>query len=139
MHARELMLHLFQQFVWLDEQLQARIRAHGWPDVSRSQSMILLHIDAGVDRPADIARRMGLSRQAIHTTIAQLVAMDIVRLETDPGDGRNKRLNLTETGARMRDDAQAAMDAITAGVADSVGPQAFTTMLKALATPWSAG
>jgi hypothetical protein len=38
----------------------------------------------------------------------------------------------------MRDDAQAAMDAITAGVAQRVGPQAFATMLAALATPWSA-
>ena len=138
MHARELMLHLFQQFVWLDEQLQARIHARGWPDVSRSQSMILLNVAAGVVRPADIARRMGVSRQAIHTTIAQLVEMDVVRLVADPRDGRHKRLELTDTGGRMRDDAQAAMDAITAGVADSVGRDAFTTMLAALATRWSA-
>lgn len=137
MKSRELMLHLFQRFVWLDEQLQDRIRARGWPGVSRSQSMILLHIAAGVVRPSDIARRMGVSRQAVHTTIAQLSDMDIVRLKTDPEDGRHKYLVLTETGSRMRDDAQEAMDAITGSVGDSIGVDAFDQMMTALSANWT--
>jgi DNA-binding MarR family transcriptional regulator len=99
--------------------------------------MILLHIAAGVVRPSDIARRMGVSRQAVHTTIAQLSDMDIVRLKTDPEDGRHKYLVLTETGSRMRDDAQEAMDAITGSVGDSIGVDAFDQMMTALSANWT--
>lgn len=139
MTASELMLRLFERFVWMDEELQQRIRARGWPEISRSQSMVLLNISAGITRPADIARRLGVTRQAVHATINQLAELGIVRLEPDPADGRHRQVALTHTGVRMRDDAQHAIDTITLGVVESVGEPGFAQMMAALGTEWQAG
>ena len=137
MTSHHLMLYLFEHFVWMDEQLQTQVRAKGWPDISRSQSMVLLNISAGTVRPSDIARKLGISRQAVHTTIRQLSNKDIVRLERDGSDGRHRRLVLTETGQRMRHDAQAAVESVTRAVEQRLGKQHFADMMAGLAADWT--
>lgn len=136
MRRNELMIHIFQSLVWLDESLQARLHDHGWPDVSRAQSMVMLNIAAGVTRPSEIARRLGISRQAIHTTIAQMVELGMVLLEVDQTDGRHKRLHLTEFGEGMRADAQTSMDEIMGSLEKRLSKALFAAFLKALEADW---
>lgn len=136
MRSADLIIQLFQRFCWLDEGLQKRLHDHGWPDVSRAQSMIMINIVTGVTRPSDIARRLGISRQAIHTTIAQMIEKGIVTLDGDPADSRHKRLVLTEFGGQMRNDAQASMAALTDQVAARVGRAEFDALLDVLAADW---
>jgi DNA-binding MarR family transcriptional regulator len=136
MVPNELMVRLFQALVWLDVSLQARLHDHGWPDVSRAQSMVMLNIAGGVTRPSDIARRLGVSRQAIHTTISQMVELGMVRLEADPVDGRHKRLHLTLFGESMRADAQASMTEIMATLESRLGKNLFASLLQAFAADW---
>lgn len=136
MRANELIILLFERFCWLDEGIQRHFLANGWPEVSRSQSMIMINIITGTRRPSDIARRLGISRQAIHTTIGQMVDKGIVVLETDPEDGRHKLLDLTEFGARMRKDAQAAMGEMTDGIAARIGEKRFEELLDSLSADW---
>ena len=114
MRTNQLIIALFQRFCWLDEGLQARLHDHGWPDVNRPQSMVMTNIVSGVVRPSDIARNLGVSRQAIHSTINQMVKLGMVRLDVDPDDRRHMIVSLTDLGARMRKDAQRSMDALTA-------------------------
>ena len=136
MRTNQLIIALFQRFCWMDEGLQARLHDQGWPDVSRPQSMVMTNIVSGVVRPSDIARNLGVSRQAIHNTIGQMIKLDIVKLEADPGDRRHMVLSLTETGARMRQDAQRAMDALTAQIAEVLGQDRFDALLAALEADW---
>jgi DNA-binding MarR family transcriptional regulator len=138
MHASDLIIHLFQRFVWLDESLQARLHERGWPDVSRSQSMVMINIVTGVTRPSDIARRLGVSRQAIHMTIAQMASKGIVTFADDPEDARHKRVVLTPFGEQMRADAQAAMAGLAEAVAARIGQARFDTLIETLATDWGA-
>ena len=136
MRTNQLIIALFQRFCWLDEGLQARLHDHGWPDVNRPQSMIMTNIVSGVVRPSDIARNLGVSRQAVHSTINQMVKLGIVRLDVDPGDRRHMIVSLTDLGARMRKDAQRSMDALTAQIADRLGQDRFDALLTALEADW---
>ncbi|HMP45137.1 MAG TPA: MarR family transcriptional regulator [Sphingopyxis sp.] len=136
MRTNQLIIALFQRFCWLDEGLQARLHDHGWPDVSRPQSMIMTNIVSGIVRPSDIARNIGVSRQAIHSTIGQMVKLGIVQLEPDPDDRRHMIVTLTDLGARMRKDAQRAMDALTEQVAARIGQKTFDALLAALEADW---
>ncbi|MFT3977495.1 MAG: MarR family winged helix-turn-helix transcriptional regulator [Sphingomonas bacterium] len=136
MRSIELIIHLFQRFCWLDEGLQARVHGKGWPEISRAQSMVMINIVSGVTRPSDIARRMGVSRQAIHSTIAQMIDKGVVTLVDDAEDARHKRLSLTPFGERMRADAQAAMTELTAQIAAHVGQERFDMLLDTLAAEW---
>ena len=99
MRTNQLIIALFQRFCWLDEGLQARLHDHGWPDVNRPQSMVMTNIVSGVVRPSDIARNLGVSRQAIHSTINQMVKLGMVRLDVDPDDRRHMIVSLTDLGA----------------------------------------
>ena len=136
MRDNQLIMYLYQRFCWLDDGLQARLHDRGWPDVSRAQSMVMVNVLSGHVRPAEIARRMGVSRQAIHTTIAQLVEMGILTLEPDPDDRRQRRVSVTEYGARMRSDAQQAMDAASAAVKAALGEARYDALLDALEADW---
>ncbi|PKP99034.1 MAG: MarR family transcriptional regulator [Alphaproteobacteria bacterium HGW-Alphaproteobacteria-13] len=136
MRTNQLIIALFQRFCWLDEGLQTRMRGRGWPDVSRPQSMVITNIVSGIVRPSDIARNIGVSRQAIHSTINQMVAMGIVRMEADPKDRRHMIVSLTDFGTQMRQEAQRAMDELGAQVADAVGRDRFETLLAVLETDW---
>ncbi|WP_033075469.1 MarR family winged helix-turn-helix transcriptional regulator [Sphingopyxis sp. MWB1] len=136
MRTNQLIIALFQRFCWLDEGLQARLHARGWPDVSRSQSMVMTNIVSGIVRPSDIARNLGVSRQAIHKTIAQMAALRIVDMAPDPKDRRHMIVSLTETGARMRRDAQRAMDTLTAQLAERLGQDRFDALLETLEADW---
>ncbi len=136
MRTNQLIIALFQRFCWLDEGLQARLHDHGWPDVNRPQSMVMTNIVSGVVRPSDIARNLGVSRQAIHSTINQMVGLGIVQLEVDPDDRRHMIVSLTDLGARMRKDAQRSMDALTAQIAERLGQDRFDALLAALEADW---
>lgn len=136
MRTDHLIMALLQRFCWLDEGLQTRLRAKGWPDVSRPQSMVMINILSGTVRPSDIARNMGVSRQAIHTTINQMVKLDIVSLTPDPADRRNMIVSLTETGANMRQDAQQSMDMLSHRVSQKLGPGRLQQLLTLLEADW---
>ncbi|OHD06164.1 MarR family winged helix-turn-helix transcriptional regulator [Sphingopyxis sp. RIFCSPHIGHO2_12_FULL_65_19] len=136
MRTNQLIIALFQRFCWLDEGLQARLHDHGWPDVNRPQSMVMTNIVSGIVRPSDIARNLGVSRQAIHSTINQMVALGMVQLDVDPADRRHMIVSLTDLGARMRKDAQRSMDALTAQIAAKLGQDKFDALLAALEADW---
>jgi DNA-binding MarR family transcriptional regulator len=136
MQTNQLIIALFQRFCWLDEGLQSRLHDAGWPDVSRAQSMVMTNIVIGVVRPSDIARNLGFSRQAIHTTIGQMVELGIVMLDSDPQDKRHKIVSLTPVGEQMRHDAQEAMDALGAQVAGKLGLRRFDALLATLEKDW---
>jgi DNA-binding MarR family transcriptional regulator len=136
MRTNQLIIALFQRFCWLDEGLQSRLHDRGWPDVSRPQSMVMTNIVSGIVRPSDIARNLGISRQAIHSTINQMVKLGIVELAPDPDDRRHMIVSLTETGARMRRDAQRAMDDLSDQLAERLGSDRFHALLATLEADW---
>ncbi len=66
MNAPEyLIVPLLQAFYWFDDGLQAHLQARGWAHVTRPQSMVMVNIVTGIRRPSDIARNLGVSRQAV--------------------------------------------------------------------------
>lgn len=134
--ARQLIVSLLQGFYWFDEGLQNYLRARGWPEVTRPQSIVMSNIVLGYDRPSAIARRMGVSRQAVHTTLGQLVALGMLALADDPDDRRNKVCVLTPVGEAMRQDAQTAMEVMAAELGRRTGKAALATMAATLGRDW---
>ncbi|MBR9807667.1 MAG: winged helix-turn-helix transcriptional regulator [Alphaproteobacteria bacterium] len=136
--ANQILLNLLSGFYWLDEGLQSYIRARGWPTVTRPQSMVMANVVMGVRYPSEIARRLGISRQAIHATLKSMNEMDMVRLVDDPNNMRVKLVELTETGEAMRRDAQRAMTLMTEELIRRIGKQAFDQTAATLAQDWGA-
>src|SRR3546814_17847914 len=83
---------LLHAFYWMDEGLQNHLRAAGMPAVSRTQSLIMTNVADGVTRPAELARRLGISRQAVQQLLADLQTRGLIELVADPADARAKVL-----------------------------------------------
>src|SRR3954466_16037221 len=62
--------------------------------LARSHSLVFAHLDADGTRPAEIARRAGISRQAVGQTVAQMKTQGLVKLAPDPSNRRATRLAL---------------------------------------------
>lgn len=131
-----LIVPLLQAFCWFDDGLQAHLQAKGWGQVTRPQSMVMVNFVTGVLRPSDIARNLGISRQAIHSTIAQMVDMGMLELKDDPADGRSKVIAITPKGVAMRADANEAVQALTAELGRRIGKAHVAALAAALSCDW---
>jgi DNA-binding MarR family transcriptional regulator len=131
-----LIVPLLQGFEWFDESLQLSLRAQGWPNLTRPESMVMMHVQLGIVRPADIARSLRLTRQAVHWTIASMVEQGIFELADDPGDRRVKVVKLTKMGSAMRGDAQLIVKHLTERLAARIGQSRVQALREAFASDW---
>jgi len=134
--AETLLIPLLQAFLWFDDGLQSYLQSRGWDKVTRPQSMIMAHVMIGVSRPSDIARNLGLSRQAIHTTIGQMIAMGMLELTPDTRDARMKLAIVSGKGRLMSDDAQTAVEAIISELRRRIGKDHVDDLISAFRADW---
>ncbi len=104
-----LMRRLFDAFSWFDESLQHSMQISGVPGLSRSQSMVMVYLGEGVRRPAALARKLRVTRQAMHKTILDLEDKGYVQLVADPDDRRAKIVQLSPTGLQRHSKAKACL------------------------------
>lgn len=123
-------------FYWADEGLQNALKQKGWPTITRAQSLVFVNIGEGVTRPSDIASRVGVTRQAIHQTINELVEMGFLKLEPDPRDRRAKVVIFTETGAKIGGDAVDALQQIEQSLSSRIGGERVLALREALTQEW---
>ncbi|MCC7259190.1 MAG: winged helix-turn-helix transcriptional regulator [Gammaproteobacteria bacterium] len=133
-----LIVPLLQGFEWFDESLQRSLQARGWPQLTQPESSVMVHVILGIDRPVQIARSMGLTRQAVHLTIRQVVAKGIFELRDDPADKRGKVVALTALGRAMRRDARKTVRYLSEQLAARIGKRHVDNLRAAFATDWGA-
>lgn len=133
-----LIVPLLQGFEWFDEGLQASLQARGWPVLTRAESSVMIHVMLDITRPSDIARSMGVTRQAIHITLGQIIEKGVVALVDDPADKRSKVVELTQLGKAMRRDAQASVQYIASQLATRIGESHVRNLQAAFAKDWGA-
>lgn len=133
-----LIIPLLQGFEWFDEGLQRSIEARGWPTLTRPESMIMIHVIQDMIRPSEIARSLGLTRQAVHRTIGQVCEKGLFELQPDPSDGRGSIIVLTPQGEAMRRDAQHIVAAIHRVLEKRLGARGFRELVNLLESDWGA-
>ena len=135
-HTEYLIIPLLEGFEWFDESLQRSLQAAGWPALTRPESMVIAHVQLELVRPAEIARRLRLTRQAVHSTIAGLVERGIFALAPDPHDRRIKVVQLTEVGEAIKADAMRIVEDISRQLEARIGRARMTALVEAFAADW---
>lgn len=131
-----LIVSMLQAFTWLDESLRNYLREQGWQSVTRPQAMVMMAVVRGVRRPSEIARILGVSRQAVHTTIIGMARLGLLELASDPDDGRSKIVVITEHGRGVSEHARAATQAMAKELEHRIGLSNLEALLRALAADW---
>lgn len=131
-----LFIPLFEAFAWFDTGLQTLMTEAGWPTVSRQQTMIMILIRQGCDRPAAIARALGITRQAASVTIGEMIEEGILSMESDPNDRRAKKVIVAPYGQNRHDDARDAVLILTEELSRRIGKANVRKLWDALTAHW---
>lgn len=134
----QLMALLLARFLWFDGGLQASLDAAGWGGVRRLESMAMIHVHAGIRRPSDLARVIGVTRQSINTALRELEEKGLVRLVPDPEDRRCKIVEFAPEGAGMREAALTAVTSLEALLAERLGSDRVAALVQLLEADWGA-
>jgi DNA-binding MarR family transcriptional regulator len=134
---RRLAALLLRRERWLDAAVRTRLEARGLPALARSHSHVFANLDAVAGtRPVEIARRAGVSRQAIDQTLTELTELGLVQLAPDPSDGRAKRVTLTAAGERLVAAADEAFAELERDLAARIGRRRLRALREALEADW---
>ncbi len=131
-----LMRGLLRAYYWMDESLQNGLQKAGYQPRTRTQTMILINVADGVTRAAELARVLGVSRQAIQQQINELETDDIVTQMPDPSDRRANRIVFSEKGSTMINAALETLRQAEQVLAMRLGFEAVSGMRKALMSDW---
>lgn len=123
---------LLHAFYWMDESLQNQLKAAGLPQASRSQSLLMTNIADGVTRPAELARRLGISRQAIQQLLADMQERGLIELVPDPKDKRAKIVRYSMHGRDFGKSVMRALERIDVELELRIGAQSLQELRQVL-------
>ena len=131
-----LMRGLLRAYYWMDESLQNGLQQAGYAPRTRTQTMILINIADGVTRAAELARVLGVSRQAIQQQINELERDDLVTQIPDPSDRRANRIVFGERGSQLINAALATLRQSEQALALRLGYETVSGLRRGLMTDW---
>jgi DNA-binding MarR family transcriptional regulator len=82
----------------LSAELDAALREAGFTDLRAAHAPVFMVIDADGTRLTDLAQRSAMSKQAMGELVRYLGTAGYLTVTADPGDGRAKRVALTDRG-----------------------------------------
>jgi DNA-binding MarR family transcriptional regulator len=127
---------LLRAFRWFDESLIAALHAAGWPELTRAHSLVFAHLDPGGTRTAEIARRAGISRQAVHQTVQELQQLGLVSLVPDPSNRSAKLVVPTDRGRDSIRVAKTTLAELEDELAQRLGRDQVQALRTALEADW---
>lgn len=105
--------------------------ARGQVAAHEAATHVLAYIPPEGTSQANLARALGVSKQAAQQFVERLCRLDLVFRRPDPKDHRAVRVMLTENGRRFVADANEVKASIEASYRSAMGSSAFA-MLKAM-------
>ena len=127
---------LLRAYYWMDESLQNGLQQKGYRPRTRTQTMILIHISHGITRAAELARALGISRQAIQQQINELEKDDLITQLPDQSDKRANRIVFSEQGAALINQAMQTLRDTEQALSDRVGHENLDQMRQLLTSDW---
>jgi len=129
---------LLEAFKWYDESLLASLKAQGWLEISHSQSIAMAYLENDGIRISELARRLGVSRQAAQKRVQELEKMKLVKTEIDPTNSSAKTVVLTIQGEKIVAAALATFAEIERQLSQRIANSDLANLRMALEVDWGA-
>src|SRR3954466_236860 len=107
-------------------------------ELARSHSLVFAHLDSDGTRPAEIARRAGISRQAVGQTVAQMKDLGLVKLAPDPTNRRARLVQPTAKGRKALERSGSGSTAAEKVLSRRIGAARVKSLREALEQDWGA-
>lgn len=129
---------LVEAVSWFDYVFQQRLGELNRPYVSRTQATLLVHIAKGEKRPTRLAKKVGLTKQAVSNALADLEQRGMLAFSPDPEDRRAVVVEFAPGLDQYRADTAAIHREIEAMLTQVWGEAKFKAVRKAMAIDWRA-
>jgi len=127
---------LLRGYRWFEDGLLSRLDAAGWPELTRAHSLVFAHLDLDGTRASELARRIGISRQAVHQTVGELVELGLLEVVPDPTSRRAKLVVLTPLGKETVRSGHAIFQELEDALGERIGRRRVTELRRALEADW---
>jgi len=108
----------------------------GHAEFTVAHLMFLANLDCGVTHAALVARRLGITRQAVYRTTRELQDLDVLALESDAQRRNQKIIRMTPRGLQVVAVARACLDEVEAAIRERVGHRDFERLASILGRDW---
>jgi DNA-binding MarR family transcriptional regulator len=128
---------LLQEKLWLlDSRLQQKRLTSAYKNLTDAQARILAILRGEELTISEIARRIGVSRQAVHRIVSSLVQRKLLKLQTSPTNSREKHIIFTQAGEAMKKEAAKALHELENEVQIAIGQRNLKILKSLLAKQW---
>lgn len=127
---------LLDRFRWFDDALLSALRERLGLDITSAQSLLFAGLSEEGVRQADLARELGVSRQAVNELVAGLVRQGLVSVAHDPRDRRAKLVRPTPQGRESIALAHEVFRELEATLEQRIGASVVNELRAALAADW---
>ena len=133
---RSLRQLLLQRSDWFEDRVLEAAPRYGYRFVTPAMHRLFAHMPAKPVSISELARRLAVSRQAVHQTVAAARRRGIVELIDDPHDGRARKVRFTAKGMKMVKSAAQVVRSIESELKRRLGPKDLATLRRILAKAW---
>ncbi|WP_394848664.1 MarR family transcriptional regulator [Pendulispora brunnea] len=130
--ARSTVQLLFKAARLLNERAIERVRTRSGQPVRVAHTALFPHIDLEGTRLTDIAKRLGVTKQAAGQLVDELEAMGMLERVPDPADARAKLVRYSKRGQKALLDGLAVLAEIGDEMQSIIGASRMTALHEAL-------
>jgi DNA-binding MarR family transcriptional regulator len=128
---------LLRRSEWMESRVLEAAGRNGYGAVTPAMNRLFGHMRSKPVGISDLARQLGVSRQAVHEVVRQAEELGLVELVSSDEDARVKLVRFTKAGWAMSDSAARELQAIERELADLIGERDLETLRRILGRAWS--
>ena len=127
---------LLERFRWFDHRLLGALNDELGLELTSAQSLLFADLPLGGARQSDLARQLGVSRQAVNELVRGLERQRLVEVVPDPDDGRSKLVRPTDRGRESIHVALRTFDSLEDELRARIGSRKVDQLRGALDADW---
>jgi DNA-binding MarR family transcriptional regulator len=127
---------LLDRFRWFDQALLEALHDRLGVELTSAQSLLFADLPIEGARQSDLARRLGVSRQAINELVRGLERQGLLEIVPDPDSGRSKLVRPTKGGRESNRVAVETFARLETELRSRIGDRPVDQLRRALASEW---
>lgn len=127
---------LLERSEWFAHEIMQGVRRSEYAYITAAQSRLLAHMGGKPTSMSELARRLAISRQAVHKTVAELARRGILEIRDDPDRGNAKLVVYTERGRQVNRAGAQIIERVEDRIAERIGRARLDALKALLAQDW---
>ena len=121
---------------WFAGQIMQRVKSSEHAFITDAQSRLLAHMGGKSMSMAELARRLAISRQAVHKMVTELDRRGILEVRDDPARGNSKIVAYTAKGKEINRNGARIIEEIETQLMRRLGAERVAQLKDILAQDW---